>query len=168
MNAPASGTAPELSYAKGSQSKPLLVDTIGDNFMKAVAAFPRHEALVDKATDRRWAYAELSRDVDIVALGLLALGVRAGDRVGIWAPNCPEWVLVQYGTARIGAILVNINPAYRAHELSFVMPACHCRRARIQGCKLHRHDRDGPGRLPQPRRCCFHRRAIVDRLDEAG
>jgi fatty-acyl-CoA synthase len=110
-----------LSYAQGSDTTPLLNDTIGENFMRTVARFPTHEALVEKATDRRWTYSELSRDVDAVALGLLELGVTKGDRVGIWAPNCAEWVLVQYATARIGAILVNINPAYRAHELSFVM-----------------------------------------------
>jgi fatty-acyl-CoA synthase len=109
------------SYAKGGEPKPLLTDTIGQNFMRTVSQYPDHEALVDKATDRRWTYAELARDVDAVALGIRALGVGKGDRVGIWAPNCAEWVLVQYGTARIGAILVNINPAYRAHELSFVL-----------------------------------------------
>jgi fatty-acyl-CoA synthase len=112
---------PTLSYAKGSEATPLLNDTIGANFARAVSRFPDHEALVDKATDRRWTYRELDRDVDAVALGLLELGVTKGDRVGIWAPNCAEWVLVQYATAKIGAILVNINPAYRAHELAFVV-----------------------------------------------
>ena len=110
-----------LSFAKGSDSSPLLTDTIADNFMQAVARFPNAEALVDMGSGRRWTYAELSREIDAVALGLRALGVTKGDRVGIWAPNCAEWIFVQYGTARIGAILVNINPAYRAHELSFVL-----------------------------------------------
>ncbi|MEO7016406.1 MAG: AMP-binding protein [Leifsonia sp.] len=113
--------APRSSYAKGGQLPPLLTDTIGDNFMRAVKRYPDREALVDKASDRRWTYAELSSEIDAVALGLRAMGVTKGDRVGIWAPNCAEWVFVQYGTARIGAILVNINPAYRAHELSFVV-----------------------------------------------
>jgi len=113
--------ASRLSYVKGNQLPPLLTDTIGDNFMRSVTRFPEHEALVDKASNRRWTYAELASEIDAVALGLLALGVTKGDRVGIWAPNCAEWVFVQYGTARIGAILVNINPAYRAHELSFVL-----------------------------------------------
>jgi fatty-acyl-CoA synthase len=109
------------SYTSGVSDRPLLGDTIGANFDRAVAAFGDRDALVDHASDRRWTYRELAADVDAVALGLLASGVRKGDRVGIWAPNCPEWVLVQYATARIGAILVNINPAYRAHELEFVL-----------------------------------------------
>ena len=81
----------------------------------------RREALVDSATERRWTYDQLLAEVDTVALGLLDLGVAKGDRVGIWAPNCAEWVFVQYATARIGAILVNVNPAYRSHELAFVV-----------------------------------------------
>ena len=72
-------------------------------------------------TGRRWTYDELAADVEAVARGLLALGIDKGDRVGIWAPNVPEWVLVQFATARIGAILVNINPAYRSHELAYVL-----------------------------------------------
>src|SRR6202042_2722399 len=79
------------------------------------------EALVDVPTGARWTYAELDADTDAVALGLAGLGIAPGDRVGIWAPNCAEWVLVQYATARIGAILVNINPAYRSHELAHVL-----------------------------------------------
>ncbi len=80
-----------------------------------------HEALVECATGRRWTYPALVADVDACALGLDALGVAKGDRVGIWAPNCAEWAFVQYGTAKLGAILVNINPAYRTHELSYVL-----------------------------------------------
>ena len=80
-----------------------------------------HEALVECATGRRFSYPELVAEVDACALGLDALGVGKGDRVGIWAPNCAEWVFVQYGTAKLGAILVNINPAYRTHELSYVL-----------------------------------------------
>ncbi len=70
---------------------------------------------------RRWTYAQLDADTDAVALGLMAAGIEKGDRVGIWAPNCAEWVLLQYGAAKIGAILVNINPAYRSHELAYVL-----------------------------------------------
>jgi fatty-acyl-CoA synthase len=114
--APAAG-----SYASGTSDVPLLGDTIADNFDRTAAAQPDAEALVDVPTGRRWTYAELRADVDTVAHGLLALGVGKGDRVGIWAPNVAEWVLVQYATARIGAILVNINPAYRTHELEFVL-----------------------------------------------
>jgi fatty-acyl-CoA synthase len=99
----------------------LLGDTIGANFVRTVAAFGERDALVEYATGRRWTYEQLAAEVDSVALGLLELGVAKGDRVGIWAPNCAEWVFVQYATARIGAILVNINPAYRVHELEFVL-----------------------------------------------
>ncbi|MFC9971650.1 AMP-binding protein [Spirillospora sp. NPDC127200] len=111
----------EPSYASGTSAKPLLGDTIGANFARTAAAFPDRDALVEHATGRRWNYDRLAADVDAVALGLLDLGVAAGDRVGIWAPNCAEWVLVQYATARVGAILVNINPAYRVHELEYVL-----------------------------------------------
>ncbi|TDD07475.1 AMP-binding protein [Nonomuraea deserti] len=110
-----------LSYASGVSGVPLLGETIGENFERAVARFGGHEALVDVAAGRRWTYAELDAAVNEVALGLLARGVAKGDRVGIWAPNCAEWVLVQYATAKIGAILVNVNPAYRAHELRYVV-----------------------------------------------
>jgi fatty-acyl-CoA synthase len=109
------------SYARGAHLPEVLTDTIGENFRRTVARFPQGEALVDRAADRRWTYAQLAEEVDSVALGLLDLGVAPGDRVGIWAPNCAEWVFVQYATARIGAILVNINPAYRSHELAFVV-----------------------------------------------
>ena len=113
--------APALSYAHGTSGDPLLGDTIGANLDRAIASFPDRDALVDVSSGRRWTYAEFGAAVDEVALGLLAKGVRKGDRVGIWAVNCPEWVLVQYATARIGAIMVNINPAYRAHELAYVL-----------------------------------------------
>ncbi|WP_308257977.1 AMP-binding protein [Pseudonocardia lacus] len=100
---------------------PLLGDTIGDNFDRTVAERPDGEAMVEVATGRRWTYRQLRDDVDAVALGLVAAGVRKGDRVGIWAPNQAEWTLTQYATAKIGAILVNINPAYRTHELEYVL-----------------------------------------------
>jgi fatty-acyl-CoA synthase len=109
------------SYASGTSDIPLLGDTIGDNLARTVAAFPDREALVDVPTGRRWTYEEFAADVDTVALGLAARGIGKGDRVGIWSPNRPEWTLVQYATARLGAILVNINPAYRSHELTFVL-----------------------------------------------
>lgn len=111
----------DLSYAHGTSGTPLLGDTIGANLDRAVAAWPDREALVDVESGRRWTYAEFAASVDELARGLLGSGVRKGDRVGIWAVNCPEWVLVQYATARIGAIMVNINPAYRAHELAYVL-----------------------------------------------
>jgi fatty-acyl-CoA synthase len=111
----------QLSYSSGTSVTPLLGDTIGANFDATVAAFGEREALVDRPTGRRWTYAQLAADVEALALGLLGMGIGKGDRVGIWAPNCAEWVLTQYATAKIGAILVNINPAYRVRELEFVL-----------------------------------------------
>jgi len=110
-----------LSYSSGESATPLLGDTIGGNFDATVRAFGDREALVDRSAGRRWTYTELAADVDALALGLLEMGIAKGDRVGIWAPNCAEWTLTQYATAKIGAILVNINPAYRARELEFVL-----------------------------------------------
>ncbi|MFF9006954.1 AMP-binding protein [Streptomyces goshikiensis] len=109
------------SYASGVFEVPLLGDTIGENLDRTVRRFPGRDALVDRAAGRRWTYAEFSADVDALALGLLDLGITKGDRVGIWAPNRAEWTLVQYATARIGAILVTVNPAYRSHELEYVL-----------------------------------------------
>ncbi|MGW1891500.1 AMP-binding protein [Streptomyces sp. NPDC002004] len=119
--AAATAGVPGLSYAHGTSSTPLLGDTIGANLDRSVAAYPDRDALVDVPSGRRWTYREFGEAVDEVARGLFAKGIRKGDRVGIWAVNCPEWVLVQYATARIGAIMVNINPAYRAHELEYVL-----------------------------------------------
>ncbi|MCX4830229.1 AMP-binding protein [Streptomyces sp. NBC_01016] len=111
----------ELSYTHGAGEAPLLGDTVGRNLRRAVEAWPDNEALVDMADGRRWTYAQFGYAVGNLARGLMARGIAKGDRVGIWAVNCAEWVLVQYATARIGAIMVNINPAYRAHELAFVL-----------------------------------------------
>ncbi|SDE80131.1 AMP-binding protein [Pseudonocardia oroxyli] len=109
------------SYASGVSDVPLLGDTIGDNLDRTVAADPDREAMVDVPSGRRWTYAQLRADVDALALGLHESGLTKGDRVGIWAPNMPEWTLLQYATAKLGVILVNINPAYRTHELEFVL-----------------------------------------------
>jgi len=109
------------SYSSGASDVPLLGDTIGENLDRAVRAFPDRDALVECATGRRWSYREFAGDVDALALGLVGLGVERGDRVGIWAPNSAEWTLTQYATARIGAILVTVNPAYRSHELEYVL-----------------------------------------------
>jgi fatty-acyl-CoA synthase len=110
-----------VSYASGVSDLPLLGETIGANLERTVARFGDREALVDVAAGRRWTYAEFDADVDRLARGLLAKGIEKGDRVGIWAPNCAEWVITQYATAKIGAILVNVNPAYRTHELKYVV-----------------------------------------------
>ncbi|WP_157245552.1 AMP-binding protein, partial [Nonomuraea typhae] len=110
-----------LSYSSATAQTPLLGETIGANFERTVARFGGREALVDVPAGRRWTYAELDAEVNRLAAALIARGVAKGDRVGIWAPNCAEWVIVQYATAKIGAILVNVNPAYRAHELAYVV-----------------------------------------------
>jgi fatty-acyl-CoA synthase len=110
-----------LSYVSGTSDQPLLGETIDANLRRAVARFGDREAVIDMAAGRRLSYREVDAALDGVARGLLARGVAAGDRVGIWAPNCLEWFLVQYATARIGAILVNINPSYRTHELEYVL-----------------------------------------------
>jgi fatty-acyl-CoA synthase len=114
-------TTPPPSYDAGPTDTPILEETIGANFARTAATHPDVEALVDVAQGLRYTYAELDAEVDIVARALMALGTEKGDRVGIWAPNRAEWVIVQYATAKIGAILVNINPAYRTHELAYVL-----------------------------------------------
>jgi fatty-acyl-CoA synthase len=109
------------SYSSGTSTVPLLGDTIGADLDRTAVRVGDHEALVECATGRRFSYPEFVAEVDAVALGLDARGVVKGDRVGIWAPNCAEWAFVQYATAKLGAILVNINPAYRTHELAYVL-----------------------------------------------
>ncbi len=111
----------ELSYSHGTSQTALLGETIGENLRRIAGQFGASEALVDVPADRRWTYQQLDADTDALARGLLAAGIEAGDRVGIWAPNCAEWVLLQFATPKIGAILVNINPAYRNHELGYVL-----------------------------------------------
>ncbi|WP_434598815.1 AMP-binding protein [Streptomyces sp. A5-4] len=115
------GRTTGLSYTHGTSATTLLGETIGRNLARTVAAHPERDALVDVSSGRRWTYAQFGADVDRLARALLAGGVLKGDRVGIWAVNCPEWVLTQYATARIGAVMVNINPAYRTHELKYVL-----------------------------------------------
>ncbi len=110
-----------LSYTHGATSVPLLGETIGDNLRRTVERFGEREALVVRHQNYRATYAELWDQISLCARGLLAHGVQKGHRVGIWAPNRLEWVVVQYATARIGAILVNINPAYKTAELEYVL-----------------------------------------------
>jgi fatty-acyl-CoA synthase len=111
----------QLSYSSGTSDVALLGDTIGANLARTAARFPDRDAVVECATGRRLSYAELDAAVDELARGLLAHRLMVGDRVGIWAPNCLDWMLVQYATARVGVIAVNINPAYRSHELAYVL-----------------------------------------------
>jgi fatty-acyl-CoA synthase len=110
-----------LSYASGASSLPLLGETIGENLRRTVVLHGDSEALVVPHQDYRATYRQLWDEVSLVARGLIARGVRRGDRVGIWSPNRFEWVITQYATARIGAILVNINPAYRTTELAYAL-----------------------------------------------
>ena len=116
-----------LSYANGPSTQPLLGETIGENLERTAARVPDNLALVSRHQNRRYTYAEFNAAVDEVARGLLALGLEAGDRIGIWSPNCAEWVLVQYATAKVGVILVNINPAYRTSELAYAVNQSGCR-----------------------------------------
>ncbi|GAA2136844.1 AMP-binding protein [Nocardioides koreensis] len=109
------------SYAAGELEPVLLEETIGANFERTVSAHPDGEALVEVASGRRWTWTELDRDVDALARGLIAAGVEKGHRVGIWAPNCAEWTLTQYACAKVGAVLVNVNPAYRTHEFAYAV-----------------------------------------------
>ncbi|MGO3179898.1 MAG: AMP-binding protein [Brevibacterium linens] len=111
----------ELSYSSGTSTEPLLGITIAEHIKRTAARNPEALALVDRHSNRRWTYSDFDRDTDALAIGLLERGVKKGDRVGIWAQNVGEWALVQYATAKIGAILVNVNPAYRSHELEFVV-----------------------------------------------
>jgi len=115
------------SYAHGTSSTPLFGETIGANLDRIVAAYPERDALIVRHQDLRWTYAELAARVQQVARALVTSGLEPGDRIGIWAPNCSEWVLVQYATAKAGVILVNVNPAYRTAELEYVLNRSGCR-----------------------------------------
>ncbi len=115
------------SMSIGSDTPSLIRQTIGDNLAATVAAYGDNEALVVRHQDIRWTYRQLADRVDALARALMARGFTKGDRIGIWSPNCAEWVLVQYATARLGIVLVNINPAYRTHEVSYALEQSGCR-----------------------------------------
>ncbi|MBQ5941912.1 MULTISPECIES: AMP-binding protein [unclassified Massilia] len=117
---------PSLSYVHGAHDVPLIGETIGPFLARIAARYPDNEALVVPHQDVRWTYAQFDERVTALAAGLLALGLQPGDRVGIWSPNCAEWVLVQFATARAGLVLVNINPAYRRAELEYVLGKVQC------------------------------------------
>jgi fatty-acyl-CoA synthase len=116
-----------LSESLGGSTPALLDETIGANLARTVETHPDREALVVAHQDIRWSYTELAERIDEVARALLASGFEKGDRIGIWAPNCAEWILVQYATAQLGIILVNINPAYRTHEVQYALEQSGCR-----------------------------------------
>lgn len=115
------------SYTCGPQNKPLLPMTIGAAFDRTVERFPRREALVVRHQNLRYTWAELAQAVDRCARGLLALGLQPGERLGIWSPNNAQWCITQFATAKIGVVLVNINPAYRLSELEYALKQSGCR-----------------------------------------
>ena len=117
----------DLSYVSGASTKPLLGQTIGAAFDATRAAHPDIPALISRHQKIRWSYAEMGARVDALAAGLLALGLEPGDRIGIWAPNCAEWALTQFATAKAGLILVNINPAYRLSEAEYALNKVGCK-----------------------------------------
>jgi fatty-acyl-CoA synthase len=115
------------SYVHGASNVPLIGETIGQNFDRAVAQWGDRPALIVRQQAIRWTYRELGEQVDAFAAGLIALGLRPGERIGIWSPNNAEWVVTQYATAKAGLILVNINPAYRLSELEYALNKVGCR-----------------------------------------
>ncbi len=116
-----------VSYVRGATDAPLNEATIGAFLADAVRRFPDRPAVVFREQQVRWSWREFAAEVDVLAAGLLALGIGKGDRVGIWSPNRVEWLLTQFATARIGAILVNINPAYRLAELEYALNKVGCK-----------------------------------------
>ncbi len=116
------------SYASGVGSKPLIGETIGALLERVAQELPEHPALISRHQGVRLTYAELDAQADRLALALMAAGLDVGDRVGIWSPNCAEWALTQFATAKAGIVLVNINPAYRPTELAYAL--------KQSGCKL--------------------------------
>ncbi len=116
-----------VSYVSGDTGQPLLEQTIGQALTEAVKSYPDRTALVVRHQSIRWSFKELEQAVNRFAAGLLAMGFQAGDRVGVWAPNCAEWIVAQYATAKAGIIQVNINPAYRTHELEYVLNKVSCK-----------------------------------------
>ena len=117
----------DLSYVSGASSQPLLGMTIGACFDATCAAHPRQMALISRQQKIRWTYGEMKARVDALAAGLLALGLEPGERIGIWAPNCAEWAVTQFASAKAGLILVNINPAYRLSEVEYALNKVGCR-----------------------------------------
>ena len=116
-----------LSFVEGAGDVPLKYETIGRAFDETAQRFARRDALIVPLQQVRWSYAELQNRVDLLAAGLLSLGLNPGDRIGIWAPNCAEWAVTQFASAKAGLILVNINPAYRLSELEFCLNKVGCR-----------------------------------------
>ncbi|MCP1455326.1 AMP-binding protein [Pseudomonas kilonensis] len=120
------GSHSQHSYTRGSQAKALLAQTIGEVFDQTVTRYPEGEALVVRHQSLRYTWQQLAEAVDLHARALLALGLKTGDRLGVWAPNCAQWCISQFASAKIGVILVNINPAYRVSELEYVLKQSGC------------------------------------------
>ena len=118
---------PSLAIEMGARDQPLLAQTIGDNLRQTVARVPNNDAIVSLHQGLRWTYQDFYTRVQRLASGLLAAGLKPLDRLGLWSPNYAEWILVQYATAEIGVVLVNINPAYRTHELAYALNQSGCR-----------------------------------------
>jgi fatty-acyl-CoA synthase len=116
----------QLSYTCGVSDKPLLGITIGDMLDRTAEKFPENDALISRHQNIRYTYREFNEKVNECARALLAIGIQKGDRVGVWAPNCAEWTIVQFATSKIGAIQVNINPSYRLHELQYALNQSGC------------------------------------------
>lgn len=123
----ARGPNVNLSFVAGGGDVPLKYETIGQAFDDTAQRFAARDALIVPLQQVRWSYAELKHRVDLLAAGLLSLGLKPGDRIGIWAPNCAEWTVTQFASAKAGLILVNINPAYRLSELEFCLNKVGCR-----------------------------------------
>src|ERR1700692_3637279 len=115
------------SFVHGLDSAPLRFETIGQALDASVAKWGAHDALIVRHQGIRWTYTEFKQRVDTLAAGLLALGLSPGERIGIWAPNCAEWALTQFASAKIGLILVTINTAYRQTELEFALNLVECK-----------------------------------------
>src|SRR5437762_7381968 len=114
------------SYVHGTADHPLIGDTIGVHLDRMADRSPERPALIVRGQGVRWTYGEFQAQVDATAAGLIAMGFRPGERLGIWSPNNSEWVVTQFATAKAGVILVNINPAYRLSELEYVLTKAGC------------------------------------------
>ena len=125
------------SFVAGTSARPLMHRTVDAVLKAAAAGGPSRPALVVSHQNHRYTFAELDAEVERVARGFLAYGLRPGERVGIWAPNCAEWILTMFATARAGLILVNINPAYRTSELAFALQHVGCRSLPVVPHRLH-------------------------------
>ncbi|MFN8581094.1 MAG: AMP-binding protein [Gemmatimonadaceae bacterium] len=150
-----------LSYAHGTAGQPLLGETIGENLRRTVERFPDREALVVRSQHYRASYRSLWNETTQLARALLAMGVAKGDRIGIWSPNRSEWVIAQYATARIGAILVNINPAYKVAELEYVLQQSGARLL-LLAKQFRTGDYAAMVREVQPRCTALERALVID------